>query len=181
MKPMVLERPEADSVKKDLEGLYETAFPVVARFVSRMGGSFQDARDIFHDAMVIFWEKDQEQTIRGEPAAYILGIAKHLWFRNFNVQKHRVSFTDEEMAITVPDDYFPGVNETYLFQVIRLTGKKCMEILHAFYYAHEPMKKVAQVLGYHNSHSATVQKYKCLEKIREHVKTKSLGYEDFLE
>jgi hypothetical protein len=43
------------------------------------------------------------------------------------------------------------------------------------------MKKLMKNLGYLNEHSASVQKYKCLEKIRNIVKEKSLTYDDFTE
>ncbi len=46
---------------------YERAFPVVARFVSKMNGSFQDAKDIFHDAMIIFFEKTAARTFARLP------------------------------------------------------------------------------------------------------------------
>jgi hypothetical protein len=36
-------------------------------------------------------------------------------------------------------------------------------------------------MGFANEHSASAQKYKCLEKVREIVKQKSLTYEDFVE
>ncbi|HTF06071.1 MAG TPA: hypothetical protein VK826_18705, partial [Bacteroidia bacterium] len=61
--------------------LYERAFPAVALFVRKMNGSFEEAKDIFHDALVIFYEKQQEKTfvLRTSPEAYLMGIAKHLW------------------------------------------------------------------------------------------------------
>jgi hypothetical protein len=43
------------------------------------------------------------------------------------------------------------------------------------------MVKVAQLFGFSGERSATVQKYKCIEKVRETVKQKALTYEDFLE
>jgi len=45
------------------EALYERAFPLVAKFVSNMNGSFQDAKDIFHDALIIFYEKQVANAI----------------------------------------------------------------------------------------------------------------------
>ncbi|WP_246230140.1 RNA polymerase sigma factor [Mucilaginibacter humi] len=30
--------------------LYKKAFPIVAKYVSRMGGSFDEAKDVFQDA-----------------------------------------------------------------------------------------------------------------------------------
>jgi hypothetical protein len=56
-----------------------------------------------------------------------------------------------------------------------------MELLSAFYYEKEDLQKLAQRFGFSGTRSATVQKFKCLEKVRETVKQKSLQYEDFME
>jgi DNA-directed RNA polymerase specialized sigma24 family protein len=37
--------------------LYQEAFPLVARHVSKMGGSFDEAKDIFQNALVVYYEK----------------------------------------------------------------------------------------------------------------------------
>ncbi|MET4141004.1 hypothetical protein [Pedobacter sp. UYP1] len=56
-----------------------------------------------------------------------------------------------------------------------------MELLKAYYYDHLPADHVVTLFGYSSTHSATVAKYKCLEKVRETVKQKSLHYADFIE
>jgi hypothetical protein len=56
-----------------------------------------------------------------------------------------------------------------------------MELLHAFYYNRQSMDEITDRFGYSSAHSATVQKFKCLEKMRDTVKEKSLRYEDFTE
>src|SRR6185312_16771970 len=63
--------------------LYKSAFPTVARYVSKMGGTFDEAKDIFQDALVIYYEKSVECSfeLKTNEKAYILGIAKHLWFK----------------------------------------------------------------------------------------------------
>ncbi len=56
-----------------------------------------------------------------------------------------------------------------------------MELLKAFYYDDVPLKDLADSFGYSGVRSVTVQKHKCLEKVRESVKQKSLVYDDFME
>jgi hypothetical protein len=63
---------------------------------------------------------------------------------------------------------------------LETTGKKCMELLRSFYYDNVPLADAAKLFGFSGVRSATVQKYKCLEKIRETIKQRSLTYEDFL-
>src|SRR5687767_8943798 len=85
--------------------LYEKAFPAVAAFVSNRNGTIQDAKDIFQDALVIFYEKTvaDKMIITGSDESYLLGIAKHLWLRKFSRDKKSFRLTDIESAITIPD------------------------------------------------------------------------------
>jgi len=68
-----------------------------------------------------------------------------------------------------------------LLYYLETAGQKCMKILKAFYYDNLPVNKIAELFGYSGVRSATVQKYKCMEKVRETIKEKSLAYEDFVE
>ena len=163
-----------------LEELYESAFPNVAKFVKSMGGTFDDAKDIFHDSLVVYFEINHDQ-VYSSPKAYILGIAKHLYIRKYNGSKSTVSLTDMEMHIQIPEDYFPAVNTKRLLRFLESAGKRCMDILRAFYYQKKQLTTLVRTMGFSNEHSASVQKYKCLEKVREIVKEKSLAYEDFVE
>ena len=56
-----------------------------------------------------------------------------------------------------------------------------MELLKAFYCDNMPANTIAGLFGYSGIRSATVQKYKCMETVRETIKEKSLAYEDFVE
>jgi hypothetical protein len=56
-----------------------------------------------------------------------------------------------------------------------------MQLLSAFYYEKLDMETLAEQFGFSGPRSATVQKFKCLEKVKETVKEKSLRYEDIIE
>jgi DNA-directed RNA polymerase specialized sigma24 family protein len=163
--------------------LYKQAFPPFVRFASTMNVPFQDAKDIFHDALVIFFEKssDSYPVIQTSPEAYILGIAKHLWLRKFKQDRNKISLDVMESGITLPENYFPTVNENQLLKILERSGRKCLELLRAFYYDRVNLKEIAAQMGYRNEHSATVQKYKCIEKVRDTVKANSISYEDFID
>jgi RNA polymerase sigma factor (sigma-70 family) len=165
------------------DDLYELTFPAVARFVSAMGGGFDDACDVFQDALVVFYEKQNDPafTLNTTAEAYVLGIAKHLWLRKFNKHHKEVALDETEAAITFPDDFYPTVNEQKLLTLVAQTGKQCLNLLRAFYYEKLPVKQIARALGYRSEHSASVQKYKCIEKIRTTLQQQTISYEDFLD
>ncbi len=169
--------------EKEFIRLYELSFPASARYISKMGGTFQEAQDVFQDALVIYHEKTQDPafTLQNTPAHYILGIVKHLWSRKFNQQLHWVPLDANENTIAIPDDYFPTVDSQKLLMLLVNSGKRCMELLRTFYYEKLPLKQIAGTLGYTTPHAAAVQKYKCLEKVRDTIKEKAISYEDFIE
>lgn len=160
--------------------LYKSTFPAVAKYVSKMGGTFDEAKDIFQDSLVVYYEKavTGEVDIRINAKAYLMGIAKHLWLKKFGINSRHVSidgFDAEEEAEEV------RVSDGRLLSFLQTAGKKCMDLLRSFYYDQLPLNDIAETFGFSGVRSATVQKYKCLEKVRETVKEKALTYEDFLD
>jgi len=163
--------------------LYKKVFPVVAKYVSKMGGSFEEAKDIFQDALVIYYEKMVGHAIalHTNEQAYLLGIAKHLWVKRFNDNIQQVPFGDYDGEPPFTDGDAQQPSQVKLLHYLETAGQKCMQLLKAFYYDKLPVNAIAGLFGYSGEHSASVQKYKCLEKVRETIKEKSLAYEDFIE
>jgi DNA-directed RNA polymerase specialized sigma24 family protein len=159
--------------------LYKKAFPNVAHYVARMGGSLEEAQDIFQDTLVIYYEKiisAPNNTVVSE-SAYLLGIAKNLWLRRYKAENKNKSFDDFDIE-AIPDKE-PAADK--LLYYLETAGKKCMELLKAYYYDNLKVDNIATLFGYSGTHSATVAKYTCLEKVRETIKEKSLTYADFIE
>jgi DNA-directed RNA polymerase specialized sigma24 family protein len=161
--------------------LYKKAFPAVAKYVSNKGGTFDEAKDVFQDALVIYYEKlaGNALQLQKNDQAYITGIAKHLWLKKFrgNIKLSPIDGLDGDF---IEDDYSePSTRK--LMHYLETAGQKCMELLKAFYYDNQPVSVIAELFGYSGVRSATVQKFKCMEKIRETIKEKSLAYEDFVD
>lgn len=161
--------------------LYKKAFPAVAKYISKKGGNFEQAKDIFQDALIIYYEKTVagSAVINVTEQAYIMGIVKHLWSQKFRENIKQTLLAPSEPNLTAEDNLRPS--SARLVAYLETAGQKCMNILKAFYYDNLPVAEIAQLFGYSGVHSATVQKYKCMEKVRETIKEKSLVYEDFIE
>lgn len=162
--------------------LYKSTFPAVARYVAKLGGSFDDARDVFQDALVIYYEKAaaDKLELQKTESAYLGGIAKHLWFKKFRDGRYDVSI-DAFEGFDLPDEAEPQPVAEKLLQYLETAGQRCMQLLSAFYYDKLPMKQISGLFGYSGERSVTVQKYKCLEKVRETIKQNALAYEDFID
>jgi DNA-directed RNA polymerase specialized sigma24 family protein len=157
--------------------LYKEAFPVVARYISNKGGSFDEAKDVFQDALVIYYEKTTVAAFNND-TAYLVGIAKHLWLKRYKENDRHNPLNDLDFTV---DENEPHPSDERLMHFLATAGKKCMELLRGFYYDKLPLTDLAGLFGYSGVRSVTVQKYKCLEKVRETIKQKALTYEDFME
>ncbi len=157
--------------------LYKTAFPATARYVSRLGGSVDEAKDVFQDALIVYYEKLVAQTLPENNIAYLVGTAKNLWLQRYRETNRQLPLDDTDIAIAEEQTYA----DKRLLNFLSTAGKKCMDLLKSFYYDQLPSTELAGQFGYSGARSVTVQKHKCLEKVRETVKQKSLTYADFIE
>src|ERR1700743_573438 len=160
--------------------LYKKAFPAVAKYISRMGGSFDEAKDVFQDALVIYYEKTIAAKINLDTndTAYLVGIAKHLWIKRYKEGSKHIPLDGVDI---VADEEEENPSNGRLMNFLQTAGKKCMDLLKSFYYDQLPLADAATLFGFSGVRSATVQKYKSLETGRETIKEKSLTYEDFLD
>lgn len=178
---MIIEPIEPQTREALFIKLYETAFPKVAAFIHKMGGNFDEAKDIFQDALVIYYEKtgEPEFTVQSNEKAYLMGICKHLWYKYYNETKLKQPI-DITTALKLREEQEPKVSE-HILRFVELSGKKCLELLKAFYYDKLSMKDLAGKFSFSGERSATAQKYKCLEKVRTAIHDRSLTKDDFYE
>jgi DNA-directed RNA polymerase specialized sigma24 family protein len=155
---------------EDITALYRDTFPDVARVIKQLGGDLEMAKDLFHDAMIIYMEKAAPE-IRVSAKAYLIGIVKILWMKQ---QKLKV----REQAFVLDDFHVPEEQQP-LLEYLRTAGEKCMQLLQAFYYEQMDLQEMADTFHYSNVRSVTVQKHKCLQKVRATVK-KTMLYEGAL-
>ena len=168
--------------KELIKQWYISYFPKVASFIANRGGTLDDARDIFQECLVIYYERTvvpDSPPVRNEKA-YLMGVAKKLWYRMY---AENAKYSGEEQYSPAGSTYEAPLPEVSvpanIMEYLEHAGRKCMDMLKAFYYDHYNMQEMAARFGFGSVRSATVQKYKCLEKVRDKVKEKSLNYEDF--
>lgn len=161
--------------------LYQKAFPAWAKYISERNGTLEEAKDIFQDALIICYEKKISAPDHlKNTEAYLLGTARNLWFKKYKDNNKSVPLDSAVPEMIMPaDEEKPSSKK--LLRFLETTGEKCMELLRAYYYDKMPLPDMAKFFGFSGTRSATVQKYKCVEKVRKTIKEKSLAYEDFLE
>ncbi|TGE27627.1 RNA polymerase sigma factor [Hymenobacter metallicola] len=156
--------------------IYHRTFPLVRRYVQQQGGSAQDAKDVFQDALVIFYEKAVAESfvLSSSVSTYLLGISRNLWRRELS-RRQQLPATSlrEEHTQEVAEEAEPGTDGREALAVldyVERLGARCKDMLLAFYYFQQPLEQIAGALKYGSIRSATVQKFKCLERLRKSVR-----------
>ncbi|GAA4806870.1 hypothetical protein GCM10023231_40070 [Olivibacter ginsenosidimutans] len=159
--------------------LYKKVFPTVARYIGKRGGTLEEAKDVFQDALLIYYERVQSGStpIRNTEKGYIFGISKHLWIRRF---KQQVTMEPLNEQWDVPETKEETIADRQIVQMLKQAGERCMQLLKSFYYEQLTMADLAKRFGFASERSATVQKFKCLEKVRDFVKKNIGQYEDII-
>lgn len=178
---MTTEETETQTRQELFIELYEEVFPGFAAFVQKMSGSLEDAKDIFQDALLIYYEKVtvQQVVIQATDRAYLMGISKHLWYKKF---RQKITEVDLDLTKTIlKAEETPVKISDRLLRMIEYSGKKCLDLLQSFYFEKRSMSEIASRFGFSTERSATTQKYKCLEKVRDEIKERAMRKEDFYE
>ena len=160
--------------------LYKDTFPDLARYIARKGGTLEEAKDVFHDALIGYYEQVVvgNTALQQSPRQYLFGIARHLWHQRFRQQQPVTTLTPAmEQTLKELEEEKPLPQRIRNFLV--KTGKRCAELLTAFYYHRQNMTAIAEDLDYSSPHSAAAQKYKCLEKMRTEAAKRQWTYADF--
>lgn len=156
--------------EKTLEYLYARTYPVVLHYVKERHGREEDAKDLLQDAMILFFEKvvHDRLVLTAAPATYLVAICKNLW---------RQEREKRSRHVPLADGYDQPANETLepeatlptsaLSEYVKQLGEKCQDILVRFYYFGQRLEQIAADHGYRNIRTATVQKFKCLERLRK--------------
>ena len=175
----VIEESPIKSRELIIRDCYEEVFPKAAMYIRKQDGDLTVAREVFQEALVLYYEKLISRSFEPDQnhQAYLMGMVKNRWLKHQS-KSSRMLPLDE---VDCPDEITPTMLTQRLLQFLKQSGERCLDLLQSFYYEHKTMKELAGRFGYASERSVTVQKYKCLEKVRNEVKNKSLRYEDFFE
>lgn len=159
----------------ELKALYKK-WPDVKRYLRSIGCKSTDAEDLFQEALLIYTRKleDPNFVLTVAPFHYVKNTCKFLWYnqarKEGKYQKVEIheNFTEED------DDWFQKeLKLRSIEDAISKIGKKCQDLLKMFYGLGYSMIEIAKKLDLRNDKVAKVQKYRCLNKVKDLVRPQS--------
>jgi RNA polymerase sigma factor (sigma-70 family) len=157
--------------------IYRENFPLVKKLVLSNHGDEEDARDIYQETFIVFYEKLKQDdfTLTCAIPTYLYSVARNLWLKRLRkLQYDGVLKLKETMdAEEVEDDVEAHlVKEQFLGNVeqsLEQLGDPCCSILKDFFYNKLSMEDIALKFGYTNADNAKNQKYKCFNRFKKLV------------
>lgn len=164
----------ANNDSSAVETLYKRHFGMIQHFVTNNNGSFDDARDIFQEAMIALYEKVQNDsfTLTCQIKTYLFSICKNLWLKRLQqMGKYSSPLSSEEEAISVDTDLEELAHKDAAFAImdraLNSLGEPCKSLLEGYYLNKKGMQELAADFGYTNADNAKNQKYKCLMRLKK--------------
>ena len=157
-----------------IERVYRENFGLVQNFIVRNNGSYDDARDIFQEAMLVLFEKSKQEnfSLTCQLRTYIYSICRRLWLKKLQ-QANRFGNPVETLAELVPVEEEIEQKEKldadfgHMDVSLKSLGEPCKSLLEAYYFEKKNMVEIAEQFGYTNADNAKNQKYKCLMRLKK--------------
>lgn len=165
--------------ERALEVLYEKYYRMMTQMVIKNSGTEQEAKDIYQEALVVFWQKSVSGNLvlTSKISTYIYSICQNLWRKELD-RKKRLSSEEKDS----PEFPTHDVEERakLINECISQMGDTCKKVLMYYYFDGMSMQEIADKLGFANTNTAKTKKYKCKQKLDELVRT-LYSEKDFLD
>lgn len=151
--------------------LYKKYYKMMVNMIIKNNGSEEEAKDIFQDALVVFWQKASSNNLvlTSKISTYLYSICQNLWRKELD-RKGKLSYEDHDRA--EKPDYDNQEKIMLVQKCLQEMGDTCRKILTYYYYDELSMNDIAEKLGFANADTAKTKKYKCKKELDELIKFK---------
>lgn len=171
----------------DTEGLrriYREFLPRVSGLITQNGGSYEDAKDVFQDALVVLYEKCRQSgfELSSTFSTLLYGVCRNLWGNRLQKKSRtEVTLTDDFKFMDETDlesEIIEEEKDRILWDAFRQIGEDCRRLLELFF-EKKSMEEIAATLGFGSVGYAKKRKFQCKEHLLEKVR-KDVRYAEYL-
>ncbi len=151
--------------------IYRKFFPAVKGNIKNWGGNEDDAKDIFQEAVVVFYRMTKKPDFKLEASFFSLlyPICRNLWYKTLRNRPKMNSVgqfpegdkADEGEILEVIHQR--AIDQLFQKQLENL-GEQCRQLLDLFFEG-QSMKEIVEQLGLSSVSFAKKKKFQCKEKL----------------
>ncbi len=160
--------------RRILGELYNDNFRLTVNYITRNGGTADDARSMLHEAIIVLWQNVNAGgfQLSSKLSTYLLGIIRNKWFGELRKQQR---FSDEapnpgneRSSDPTPEKEFE-INERnrLIREALNRIDQTCRQLLLLFYFEEKSMEVIAGEMGFANVNTAKSKKYQCKKRLEE--------------
>jgi RNA polymerase sigma factor (sigma-70 family) len=136
-----------------LETLYRKFLPPLYGMLRRNGGSFEDAKDVFQEAIVVVFHHAARPDFQltAPFQSYLMGIGRFIWLRQLK-KNARIEVTSEredgyDVDADLEQQIFESEKRMLFREKFAHLGQDCQQLLQRFF-DREALSVIANDLGY---------------------------------
>lgn len=151
-----------------LEILYHANRPVITAFVTRNGGTRDDAEDMLQEAVVILWERvcSENFELKARLGTFLYATVRNLWLRRLSRQRREIPIDLQSQEIQAEDasileSLIESDQAAVIAKALEQLGDPCKTLLLLYYWEELTTEEIATRLGYANADTVKSKKYQC--------------------
>lgn len=161
-----------------VKSIYDNVLPNVKKFIISNSGSVEDAMDLFHDALLVFFKlviEDKFDPEKYRVYGFVYTICRNLWINQSKKKNHfkKWSEVSERDAFdeTALEQLISTEKISLVQKLMQELGEKCVEVLTLFLHQELSYREIAQRMGFENENSAKVKAHRCRKALTDKIKS----------
>jgi len=147
---------------------------MIVNLVCSNSGTEQEAKDIYQEAVIVFYEKvtQAQLALTCKIRTYIYAVCRRLWLKRLAEKKKYTGNIEETESFADIDNEMNEVEQKerqyrQMKEALDGLGDPCRSIIEDFYIKDLTMEAIGEKFGYTNADNAKNQKYKCLQRLKK--------------
>ena len=158
-----------------LHDIYRQYLPRILTLVRNSGGSADDARDVFQEALIVIYEKSRAGSFQLTSSFFTLlyGICRNIWGNRLQKKDRRTVTLPDDPKLMIDSSWEPFLLEEERNQVLwdsfKRLGEDCRRLLQLFFEKTD-METIARLMGFSSVGYAKKRKFQCKERLLELIR-----------
>lgn len=164
---------------KTLKEVYRDMLPYVEAYVVHHGGTKDQARDLFQEAMIIIYKKIEHENLQlyCKFSTYLYAVCKRLWIQDQKKKYLRTNKLKEISAVSEPESPYGREDMEEAKELFEKHFNKlapeCQLILR-MHFNGLTIEEIRKTMNIRTVHHASDKKYRCKKKLIESIKADPL-------
>jgi RNA polymerase sigma factor (sigma-70 family) len=154
-----------------LDLLYKKYFRMMAKMVLNNSGTEDDAKDIYQEALIVFWQKanTKDFVLTSRISTFLYSICLNQWRKELD-RRSRLSREEKDGVDYQTHEEVQSYD--IVVACIEALGDPCKSILMYHYFDGLSMSDIAEKMNFANTDTAKTKKYKCKKRLDSLVRQK---------